>query len=151
MNITDFKDSNTKDENKGEFDVLKSFQGKLYSGMRVGREHKWKYDNGIWQEKKLSPDKWKISFSCLKERFHQAPENSGCEIGSSYHWLIISDQIATKTSANHYNTKMTGFKFKIGHKRPKWKNFSYKYPEQLSYKEKVIEILETVLEQIKNS
>ncbi len=46
-------------------------------------------------------------------------------------------------------TSMKGVKFKIGHKRPYWKTFSYNYPEQLSYKERVIKILEEILLELK--
>ncbi|MBN2157062.1 MAG: hypothetical protein JW776_13545 [Candidatus Lokiarchaeota archaeon] len=63
----------------------------------------------------------------------------------------MSDQIATKTALNHYDTQMNGLKFKIGHKRPKWKSFSYKYPERVPYKEKIIQILEEVLNRLKSS
>ena len=73
MNISDFINEEQKKEKIDEFNTLKTFKGKFYSGMRVGREHKWKYNNGIWSEKKLSPDKWKIAFSCVKERFLPAP------------------------------------------------------------------------------
>ena len=44
---------------------------------------------------------------------------------------------------------MKGVKFKIGHKRPHWKSFSYAYPEQISYKERVINILEQILKKLK--
>src|SRR5690242_20808613 len=27
-----------------------------YSGMKVGRSHKWYYDKGEWKEKKITPD-----------------------------------------------------------------------------------------------
>ena len=46
---------------------------------------------------------------------------------------------------------MNGVKFKVGHKRPHWRQFSYDYPEQLSYKEKVIQILENILVKLKSS
>ncbi|MFW9821145.1 MAG: hypothetical protein ACFFE5_16190, partial [Candidatus Thorarchaeota archaeon] len=66
-----------------------------------------------------------------------------------FHWYIIADQIATKIDENSYMTSMQGIKFKVGHKRPYWKKFSYNYPEQLTYKEKVIKILEKVLKDLK--
>ncbi|MBN2157063.1 MAG: hypothetical protein JW776_13550 [Candidatus Lokiarchaeota archaeon] len=47
VNITDFTDHHSK-ESRGEFDVLKSFHGRYYSRMRIGGEHKWKYNNGTW-------------------------------------------------------------------------------------------------------
>ena len=47
--------------------------GKLYTGVQIGRGHHWHYDEGDWKE--------------------------------------------TKLNANEYDTKMTGLKFKIAHKR----------------------------------
>ena len=44
---------------------------------------------------------------------------------------------------------MKGLKFKLGHKRPYWKTFSYNYPEQQTYKEKIITILEEILIDLK--
>ncbi len=61
------------------------------------------------------------------------------------------DQLATKLDANTYMTEMNGVKFKVGHKRPHWKQFSYQYPEQLSYKERVIQILENIITKLRKS
>jgi hypothetical protein len=44
---------------------------------------------------------------------------------------------------------MNGLKFKIGHKRPHWRSFSYDYEDQLSYKERVIQVLEEMLKALK--
>jgi hypothetical protein len=132
------------------YDELKHFQGKIYTGMRVGKVHHWNYDDGHWYEKKISPDEWQIRFNSIKTRTHMAPSNSGAKVGTKYHWYIVADQIATKLDKDTYDTRLKGLKFKVGHKRPNWKSFSYNYSEQLSYKEKVIEILERVLEGLKN-
>ena len=131
------------------YNELKKYDEKIYTGMKIGGQHKWHYDHGKWIEIKQAPDKWAISFESIKTRFHNAPSNSGAKVGTKYHWYIIADQIATKLDANSYLTQMQGVKFKIGHKRPNWKQFSYKYPEQLTYKERVIEILESVLKKLK--
>jgi hypothetical protein len=40
---------------------------------------------------------------------------------------------------------MHGLKYKIGHKRPYWKGFSYTYKDQKSYRQKLIEILRETL------
>ena len=45
---------------------------------------------------------------------------------------------------------MKGIKYKVGHKRPQWRTFSYNYPEQNSYKERVIKVLEDTLSKLKN-
>ncbi|MHA2196297.1 MAG: hypothetical protein ACXABO_11990 [Promethearchaeota archaeon] len=119
--------------------------------MRVGSSHSWNYNKGKWFETKESPDKWKFTFDSLKTRIKPAPQNTGASINTSYHWYIIADQIATKITPNAYNTSMSGIKFKIGHKRSYWRNFSYEYPEQITYKERVIQILEEILQQLKAS
>ena len=131
------------------YNDLKKHNNKIYTGMKIGGQHKWHYDHGKWIEVKKAPDKWTINFESIKTRFHNAPINSGAKVGTKYHWYIIADQIATKLDANSYLTQMNGVKFKIGHKRPNWRQFSYKYPEQLSYKKRVIEILEQALKALK--
>ncbi|MFW9866380.1 MAG: hypothetical protein ACFFEN_09825 [Candidatus Thorarchaeota archaeon] len=132
------------------YDILKKYNNKIYSGMRVGGSHSWNYTDGKWIETKIAPDKWNIRFESLKTRLRPAPKNSGAHINTKFHWYILADQIATKIDENSYMTSMKGIKFKVGHKRPNWRMFSYNYPEQDSYKEHVIKILEETLESLKN-
>ncbi|TFG00509.1 MAG: hypothetical protein EU541_02080 [Promethearchaeota archaeon] len=154
--ITDFFNSDYKDQQEvkkksnKKYDDLKTHKNKIYTGMKVGGKHYWNYDNGKWYEIKKSPNLWKFTFSCVKNRHNHAPLHSGARVGTKYHWYIIADQIAEKLDANSYNTLMKGVKFKVGHKRPNWKNFSYQYPEQKGYKERLIEILEDVLARLKS-
>lgn len=131
------------------YDSYKRYKGKIYTGMKIGHSHQWKYDNGKWYETKETPDRWSFTFNSIKNRKNLAPKNSGAAPKTKYHWYILADQIATKLDANRYMTSMHGIKFKIGHKRPNWKHFSYKYKEQPSYKEKLIKILEETLYQLK--
>jgi hypothetical protein len=56
------------------YNKFKQFEGKQYSGMKVGRSHKWYYDKGEWKERKITPDLWEISYSVTKRRAGQAPE-----------------------------------------------------------------------------
>ncbi|MFX1357996.1 MAG: hypothetical protein ACFFA8_12030 [Promethearchaeota archaeon] len=132
------------------YDNLKSYKNTIYSGMKVGGTHHWNYNNGKWFETKEAPDRWKISFQSVKTRINPAPQNTGAHIGTKFHWYIIADQIATKIDNDSYMTLMNGVKFKVGHKRPHWKTFSYNYPEQISYRERIIEILEKILQDLKN-
>jgi hypothetical protein len=44
------------------------FEGKQYTGMKVGRSHKWHYDTGEWKEKKITPDKWEFTYAVNKKR-----------------------------------------------------------------------------------
>jgi len=40
------------------YDQFKEHEGRRYTGVKVGRGHKWRYDAGDWTEKKVTPDKW---------------------------------------------------------------------------------------------
>jgi hypothetical protein len=99
------------------YEKPKTFHGQRYTGMAVGRTHKWYYDQGEWREKKITPDLWQISYEVKKRRAGRAPEGSGVPVGTEYHWYIAADQTVKKLNANDYSTAMTGFKYKVGHKR----------------------------------
>src|ERR1041384_7310011 len=99
------------------YDELKEFRGKRYTGMRVGRSHKWRYDAGEWKERKVTPDRWEFTDSVVKRRAGHAPEGSGAPVGTAYHWYIVADQVVTKIDANSYTTVMTGHNLKIAHQR----------------------------------
>jgi len=99
------------------YDKLKEYQGRKYSGMKVGRRHRWKYDAGDWSEKKVTPDKWEFSYAVKKRRAGKAPEGSGAPVGTAYRWYILAEQVVTKLDANSYMTEMVGTKYKVAHKR----------------------------------
>jgi hypothetical protein len=99
------------------YDTFKEYQGKRYTGMAVGRGHRWNYDAGAWIEKKVTPDKWEFTYSVVKRRKGHAPEGSGAPVGTAYSWYILADQIVTKLDANSYTTEMKGVKWKLAHKR----------------------------------
>jgi hypothetical protein len=127
------------------YNQYKEYHGQQYTGMKIGRHHKWYYDKGEWKEQKLTPEKWGISFAVTKRRAGKAPEGSGVPVGTEYHWYILADQEATKLDANSYATKMTGFKFKLAHKRAdseKW-NISTK-----AQRKKLIKILHEMIDQL---
>src|SRR5689334_24718024 len=99
------------------YNEFKDFEGTQYTGMRVGRSHKWYYDKGEWKETKITPDLWEISYAVTKRRAGKAPEGSGDPIGTEYHWYILAHQNVRKLNANDYTTAMTGLKYKLAHKR----------------------------------
>jgi hypothetical protein len=99
------------------YDKFKEFQGKRYTGMAVGRRHKWRYDPGEWTEKKVTPDKWEFQYAVKKHRAGKAPEGSGAPVGTAYHWYILAHQTVTKLDANSYTTEMVGVKHKLAHRR----------------------------------
>jgi hypothetical protein len=111
------KKSTTKKDLSESYEKTKSFHGQQYTGMAVGRTHKWYYDKGEWKEKKITPDLWSINYEVTKRRAGRAPEGSGVPVGTEYHWYIAADQTVKKLNANDYSTAMSGFKYKVGHKR----------------------------------
>ena len=99
------------------YDEFKEHEGQRYTGMKIGRSHKWYYDQGEWKEKKITPDLWQIGYAVTKRRAGRAPEGSGVPVGTEYHWYILAHQNTSKHTANDYTTSLTGLKFKIAHKR----------------------------------
>ena len=99
------------------YDVFKEYEGTRYTGMKIGRGHKWRYDEGDWVERKLTPEKWEIRFTTVKRRRGHAPEGSGVPVGTEYHWYVLADQTVKKLDANSYVTDMIGHKYKLSHKR----------------------------------
>jgi hypothetical protein len=111
------KTKQTTRSDAASYDAFKEFEGRKYTGMRIGRSHYWNYDPGQWKETKITPDLWQISYAVTKRRKGRAPEGSGVPVGTAYHWYIAAHQNVTKLNANDYSTAMTGLKFKVAHKR----------------------------------
>jgi hypothetical protein len=114
--------------------------------MKVGRSHKWYYDAGEWNEKKITPGKWEFTYAVNKKRVGHAPEGSGVPVGTEYHWYLLAHQNVRKLDANSYTTSMTGLKYKLAHKRAeigKWNSTDY------AQKERLIQILEESIDQLK--
>lgn len=99
------------------YNEFKEYEGRKYTGMKIGRSHKWYYDQGEWKEKKVTPDLWQISYAVTKRRAGRAPEGSGVPVGTEYHWYIVAHQNVTKLNANDYTTSLAGLKFKVAHRR----------------------------------
>jgi hypothetical protein len=107
----------TKSDPAVSYNDFKEYEGHRYTGMKIGRSHKWYYDQGEWKETKITPDLWQISYAVNKRRAGRAPEGSGVPVGTEYHWYVLAHQNVCKLNANDYTTSMTGLKFKIAHKR----------------------------------
>ena len=99
------------------YNQFKEFEGKKYTGMKVGRGHRWHYDTGFWKETKMTPDLWEFTYAVRKRRVGRAPEGSGVPVGTEYHWYILAHQNVRKLDANTYTTAMAGLKYKLAHKR----------------------------------
>jgi hypothetical protein len=139
------KKNSVKDISKS-YNQFKEFEGKKYTGMKIGRTHKWFYDKGEWKEKKLTPDKWQFTYSVTKRRAGNAPEGSGVPVGTEYHWYILANQNVKKLDANNYTTSMIGLKYKLAHKRSEKNNWSSSDKAQ---RKRLIEILEELINNIK--
>jgi hypothetical protein len=99
------------------YSTIKEFEGRKYTGMRVGGSHSWYYQQGEWKETKVTPDKWQFTFTVNKRRKWKAPEGSGVPVGTEYHWYILAHQNVRKLNANEYTTSMAGMKYKLAHRR----------------------------------
>jgi hypothetical protein len=115
--MTERKRSRAKSDPSVSYDDFKEYEGHRYTGMKIGRSHKWYYDKGEWKETKVTPDLWQISYAVNKRRAGRAPEGSGVPVGTEYHWYVLAHQNVRKLNANDYTTSMTGLKFKVAHKR----------------------------------
>lgn len=129
------------------YNNFKEFEGKKYTGMKVGRSHKWYYDKGEWKEKKMTPDEWEINYEVPKRRAGRAPEGSGVPVGTEYHWYILAHQHVTKLDANTYSTAMSGRKIKLAHKRAEKDKWSVTDKTQ---KKKLIKVLENMIDDLKD-
>nr|MDO8085223.1 hypothetical protein [Candidatus Sigynarchaeum springense] len=132
------------------YDLVKEHGGRTYTGMAVGGRHEWDYKEGKWSEKKVSPDKWTFTFDCDKHRARHAPAGTGAAIGTQYHWYIVADQRVTKLDEDTYRTAMCGVKFKVGHKRPYWHQWSYDYQDHggACYEDIVIAYLQGIIQEL---
>ena len=135
----------TNDDVAAAYNAFKEFEGRRYTGMRVGRGHKWNYDPGVWTEKKVTPDQWEIHYAVTKRRVGKAPEGSGVPVGTGYHWYILAHQNVTKLNANEYTTSMTGMKFKLAHRRADKGTWSASVQAQ---RRQLIKILKQVAEDL---
>ena len=127
------------------YDEFKQFEGQRYTGMRVGRTHKWYYDRGEWREKKVTPDLWQIHYAVKKRRAGKAPEGSGVPVGTAYHWLILAHQNVEKLDANVYETSLTGMKFKVAHK---WADSGKWSASERAQRRRMIKFLEQMIQEL---
>lgn len=128
------------------YNRFKEFEGQQYTGMKIGRSHKWHYDQGEWKETKITPDLWEISYAVTKRRAGHAPEGSGVPVGTEYHWYIMAHQNVKKLNANDYTTSMTGIKYKLAHKRANKDKWSATAKTQRKH---LIKLLEETIAELK--
>ena len=139
-------DTSSSSDIAKNYNQFKTFNGKQYTGMKIGRSHKWYYDKGEWKEKKVTPDKWQFTYNVTKRRAGIAPEGSGVPLGTEYHWYILANQNVKKIDANSYTTSMIGLKYKVAHKRAEKNSWSSSEDAQ---RKRLIEILQRSIEELK--
>jgi hypothetical protein len=132
-------------QSSASYDSFKDYKGQRYTGMKVGRGHKWKYEAGDWVEKKVTPDKWEFRYAVTKRRAGKAPEGSGVPVGTAYHWYILADQIVTKLDANSYTTEMVGLKYKLAHRRADKEDWS---ATDAGKRKRLIQLLKTMIAEL---
>jgi hypothetical protein len=127
------------------YNEFKDFEGQQYTGMKIGRSHKWYYDKGEWKETKITPDLWEISYAVTKRRAGKAPEGSGVPVGTEYHWYILAHQNVRKLNANDYSTTLTGLKYKLAHKRADKEKWSTTAKTQ---KKRLVKLMQELIAQL---
>ncbi len=132
------------------FDDLKEFDGETYSGMAVGGRHLWRYTDAVWREEKVAPGRWDFTLTSVKRRDTPAPPGSGAPPLTEYHWYLLAHQWARKIDTDSYRTFMSGFKYKLAHKRPHWRAWSDEYPGNPGSRDEVIGILEDTLDRLRS-
>ena len=141
------KESGIKKDISKTYNKYKEFEGKQYTGMKVGRSHKWFYNEGEWKEKKITPDKWEFTYAVNKRRSGRAPEGSGVPVGTEYHWYILAHQNVRKLDANNYTTSMTGMKYKLAHKRAEKEKWS---GTETAQRKRLIQVLQESINQLES-
>ena len=142
------KRSRARSDPETSYDDFKEHEGRKYTGMKVGRSHKWYYDQGVWKETKVTPDLWQVSYAVNKRRAGRAPEGSGVPVGTVYHCYVVAHQNVRKLNANDYTTSLAGLKFTIAHKRAangKWS------ATPRTQRKRMIEFLEDVIGDLKRA
>jgi hypothetical protein len=129
------------------YNAFKQFNGEYYTGMKIGRSHKWYYDKGTWKETKMTPDMWNIDFEVTKRRAGKAPEGSGVPVGTEYNWYIVAHQLVKKLNANDYSTSLKGVKYKLAHRRADKEKWSI---TERGQKKRMIKLLKDLIAQLES-
>ncbi len=123
--------------------------GVRYRGMKVGGVHRWSYPDGKWTERKVSPQRWDVAFTSRKVRRNKAPDDSGAEVGSGYHWFIVAHQWAGKMDANTYATHLEGTKHLLSFRKPGWQGWTTQQRGHTSARLRSIMVLEEILAELR--
>lgn len=86
------------------YNEFKEHEGQRYTGMKIGRSHKWRYDPGEWKETKITPDLWQIGYAVTKRRAGRAPEGPAFRSALSttgISWRIKTSRNKPRTTTRH--------------------------------------------------
>src|SRR5215212_408519 len=129
------------------YNEYKEFEGKQYTGMKVGRGHKWYYDKGEWKEKKITPDKWEFTYAVNKRDQGMLQKAQVFQLEQNIIGIYLhTHQNVRKLDANNYTTSTTGLKYKLAHKRAEKEKWNT--TDNLQRK-RLIQILEELIVQLK--
>lgn len=132
------------------YEDAKEHAGQSYRGMNVGGVHQWTYPDGKWTERKVTPQRWDVAFTSLKRRRRNAPDGSGAEVGSGYHWLVVAHQWVGKLDANTYATHLEGSKHLLAFRKPGWQGWTTQQRGHTSARLKAIAALEELIEELRD-
>lgn len=124
--------------------------GLRYRGMRVGGVHRWTYPDGKWTERKVTPQRWDVAFTSRKVRRNKAPDNSGAEVGSGYHWLVVAHQWVGKMDDNTYATHLEGTKHLLAFRKAGWQGWTTQQRGHTSARLRAIMALEELVAELRD-
>ncbi len=133
-----------------EYDDLKEYEGRTYTGMQIGGRHTWHYTDAVWRERKVTPDRWDFTLTSVKKRAQPAPPGSGAPPLTEYHWCVLAHQWVRKIDEDSYHTFMAGVKYKLAHKRPHWRKWSDEYEGHHQARDAEISILESRIAELRS-
>ena len=116
-------------------------QGNPY-GFRPGNSrYQWDFLKGKWLERRIDANEHSFVLKARFEKTKDAFPTLTGDIGTEFRWFVCADQIARKVDDNAFETLMSGLRFLVGYKKPKWKQFSHEYDTSIGYTNRVLEIL----------
>jgi hypothetical protein len=77
------KISKTRNNISTAYNDYKEFEGRKYTGMRVGGVHHWYYENGEWKEKKKHQTNGNSLMQLIRKEHGMLQRAQGLQLGQS--------------------------------------------------------------------